>query len=179
MSIEKITRILQQGSVGASELKMLLGVSQPTLSRWVKRVPNLVRVGETYHSKYALQTEAPGVGTEQGVYVVTEEGILKPAGVIKFLKANQSALTPTGTVYDGYYPPLYDMMPNGYMGGAFVHRYGRALEFPKELSDWTEAQKLIAITRRGEDLIGNLVFGRESAERWQQLQIREYRIEKR
>ena len=177
MSVEKITRILQQGAVSASELKLLLGISQPTLSRWVKRVPHLVRIGETYHSKYALQVEVPGIGSEQGVYMVTEEGILKPVGVIKFLKAGQTAFTPLGYVYDGQYPPLYDMMPEGYMGGAFVRRYGSGLEFPKKLSDWSEAQKLIAIAKRGEDMVGNLVFGRESAERWQQQQTREFRME--
>lgn len=173
MDVGKIQQILREGATKATELKLLLGVSQPTLSRWTKNVPNLVRIGETYHSTYAILEDVPLLGSEQGLYAISEDGVLKPVGVIKFLAAHQSALIPPGVIYDGFFPALYDMMPDGFMGRAFAQNHGSELGFPNQLRDWTDQQKLIAVAKRGEDLVGNLIFGRESAERWQQIDPQE------
>ncbi|MEO6213579.1 MAG: hypothetical protein ABIP65_08125 [Vicinamibacterales bacterium] len=45
------------------------------------------------------------------------------------------------------------------------------LRCPPRLADWSDHHLLIAMSRRGEDLPGNLIVGDESFARWQELEI--------
>jgi len=58
-----------------------------------------------------------------------------------------------------------DMRPQGYLGRFFPQAH-QDLRLPERITDWSEDQYLYAITRRGEDIVGNLVIGEESFARW-------------
>jgi hypothetical protein len=177
MKVDRIARLLQSGSVRAGDLKRMLGVSQPTLSRSARRVPKLLRLGETHQSRYALQVEIPEIGLEQALFIVDAEGNLEPVASLKFLAAGQTALVPPGIVSDGLPPAVWDLIPRGLQGKRFALRYGKELGFSRQLEDWTEQQGLIAVSRRGEDLQGACILGRESAERWSKMEPREQSLD--
>ena len=54
------------------------------------------------------------------------------------------------------------MRPEGFIGRAFVQREHGDSGLPPRLSDWREDHVLVALSRRGEDCVGNLIIGDES-----------------
>jgi hypothetical protein len=58
------------------------------------------------------------------------------------------------------------MRPDGFVGRAFVHRTATELGLPIRLSDWNDEDVLIAMARRGEECMGDLLVGDESLERY-------------
>lgn len=51
------------------------------------------------------------------------------------------------------------MRPQGYLGRAYVARYGVELGLPDQLNDWTDHHVLQALLVHGHDMVGNLLFG--------------------
>lgn len=84
--------------------------------------------------------------------------------------ARQTVWMPAGTVSNGLPIELADARPSGFLGrhlGA-IHA---DLRLPARLADWSDHHVLTAMSRRGEDLPGNLIVGDESFARWQALEI--------
>lgn len=64
---------------------------------------------------------------------------------------------------------MHDIAPRGFLGRSYAQHHGdRGL--PEDVANWSDNHILIALSRRGEDLPGNLVVGRESFDRFQNLQ---------
>jgi hypothetical protein len=61
---------------------------------------------------------------------------------------------------------IQDMRPEGFTGRAFVHRIFPELGLPMRLSDWNDDDLLVALSRRGEECMGDLLMGDESLERY-------------
>jgi hypothetical protein len=57
---------------------------------------------------------------------------------------------------------IQDMRPDGFMGRAFAQRAGPNMGLPPRLPDWNYDHVLVALARRGEDVIGDLIVGEES-----------------
>jgi hypothetical protein len=77
---------------------------------------------------------------------------------------------PMGTVADGLPPELADARPSGFLGRHFAALHAD-LRLPPLLSDWSDHHILLAMSRRGEDLPGNLIVGEESFARWQGIKL--------
>jgi hypothetical protein len=77
---------------------------------------------------------------------------------------------PEGVVSDGLPIELMDTRPSGFLGRHFASTHPD-LRLPSRLSDWSDHHILLALSRRGEDLTGNLMVGDESFTRWQSLEI--------
>ena len=71
-----------------------------------------------------------------------------------------------GTVMSGLPAELADARPSGFLGRHFAAVHAD-LRLPPRLSDWSDHHILLAMSRRGEDLPGNLLVGEESFARWQ------------
>jgi len=71
-------------------------------------------------------------------------------------------------VVSGLPPELADARPSGFLGRYFAAA-NADLRLPPRLSDWSDHHILLAMSRRGEDLPGNLIVGEESFARWQEL----------
>lgn len=80
--------------------------------------------------------------------------------------ARQSVWLPAGSVSDGLPSELADARPSGFLGRHFASTHAD-LRLPPRLADWSYHHVLIAMSRRGEDLPGNLIVGEESFARWQ------------
>jgi hypothetical protein len=61
---------------------------------------------------------------------------------------------------------IYDLKPDGFVGRAFAKRFGPELGLPDRLTDWKDDDIIIALTRRGEDIVGDLILGEESLTRY-------------
>ena len=57
------------------------------------------------------------------------------------------------------------MKPQGYLGRGFPALYPE-LGLPGRITDWSDDHHLIALSRRGEDCVGNLIVGEESLDRF-------------
>jgi hypothetical protein len=157
------------GVAQAKDLARELGVSQPTVSRLLEVAGDRVcRMGQARATRYARTRVLPGLGTRLPVYRISETGKADPLGVLHLLDEGRhwfGAPDGTGRLFDGLPPFASDMSPQGYVGRTFSARYPE-LELPARLGDWNDDHRLIALARRGEDCIGDLIIGEESLNRW-------------
>ena len=157
------------GEAQAKDLARELGVSQPTVSRLIEAAGDRVcRMGQARATRYARTRTLPGLGTRLPLYRVSEAGKVEPFGALHLLEGGRHWLSVpggTGTLFEGLPPFASDMSPQGYVGRTFSARYPE-LELPSRLGDWTDDHRLIALARRGEDCVGNLILGDESLNRW-------------
>ena len=163
---------LNRGVLRAADLRERLGVSPATLMRMVRGVgPDVVRLGRGRATQYALRQRWPGLDSSRlPLFRVTDTGAPVSAGELMTLAARQSVWTPMGRVSDGLPIELVDARPSGFLGRHFAAIHAD-LRLPPRLADWSEHHILLAMSRRGEDLPGNLMVGEESFVRWQQLDV--------
>jgi DNA-binding transcriptional ArsR family regulator len=156
-------------TASAKELVRELGVSQPTVSRLLKASGERVcRMGRGHATRYTRTRELPGLGTHLPVYRIGEAGGVQPLRELHLLLGGGHWLAApdgTGERFVGLPPFAVDMSPQGYVGRTFSARFPE-LELPPRLVYWSDDQRLLALARRGEDCVGNLILGQESLDRW-------------
>jgi hypothetical protein len=160
---------LSRGVLPAAELRERLGVSPPTLMRMVRDTTDVVRIGRGPATRYALRQQWLNLDSSRfPLFRITATGAAESAGELITLAARQSVWMPTGRVSDDLPIELVDARPSGFLGGHFAAAHAD-LRLPPRLTDWSDHHILIAMSRRGEDLPGNLIVGDESFARWQAL----------
>jgi len=169
-------RLLEKLAAGpkpAKDLAAFLGVSQPTISRMINELGDqVVSLGRGRATIYARPRPVRGTTSTFPVYRIDEAGNVHLRGVLRTLVGGQYWWQPEGPnpeyrLYD--YLPWFiqDMRPEGFVGRAFAQRMGTELGLPTKLDEWTHDDVvLLALSRRGEDHIGNLVIGEESIDRY-------------
>jgi hypothetical protein len=170
--VNRLEEELIRGVLGASEVRERLGVSPATLMRLARSSgPGLMRIGRGRASRYVLRQVWAGLDDSRfPVFRVTEQGTAVPAGELITLAAHQSIWTPD-SISNGLPSELADARPSGFLGRHFAALHAD-LRLPARLSDWSDHHVLIAMSRRGEDLPGDLIVGEESFARWQVLENR-------
>jgi hypothetical protein len=169
-SVETLLQALRnRGTAQARDLMYTLKVSQPTLSRLIRHAGDRIyRIGKGRATRYALTREIPGLGTHLPVYQVDETGKTSPYGQLHLLASPRTYLAYAdvpGKLYESLPPFAWDMSPQGYLGREFS-TYHPELLLPPRIRDWNDDQRLIALARRGEDCVGNLILGDESLTRY-------------
>lgn len=161
---------LLNGPRAAGELAESLGVTRAGLLHAYRReLSSVLRFGRARNSRFAAREKLPGLNTDEfPVFRIDEAGKIAPAGQLITLASHQSISLPSETVVDGLPPEMHDIAPRGFLGRSFARRHAD-LGLPDDASNWSDPHVLIALTRRGEDLPGNLVVGRESFDRFQRL----------
>ena len=138
------------------------------MSRLVRQAGSRVcRLGRARATRYALTREIPGVGNHAPVYRVDESGRTHRLGVLHFLASGDRWLereAGRGQLFGGLPPFADDMKPQGFLGRGFPAAYPE-LRLPARITDWDNEDYLIALARRGEDCVGNLILGEESVDR--------------
>lgn len=159
------------GLASSAALRAELGVSAPTLSRLVAALGDeVIRVGRARATQYARTRRIEGLGRSVPMFEVSERGEPTPLGRLHLLWGRRTywerdAPAPS-LVFEGLPPALADMAPQGYLGRAFSIRYADELHLPQRVLDWSDDHRLIALARRGEDCVGNLIVGDESLSRF-------------
>ena len=163
---------LDRGVLSAPDLRERLGVSPSTLMRMVREAgPEVLRIGRGRATQYGLRQTWPSLeGPRFPLFRISESGSAATAGELITLAAHQTAWMPIGTVADGLPAELADARPSGFLGRHFAAVHAD-LRLPPILSDWSDHHILLAMSRRGEDLPGNLIVGEESFARWQGIKL--------
>lgn len=162
---------LLNGPVPAGELVKSLGVSRAALSKAYERESaGVLRFGRGPGSTYAARERFPGLDTDEfPVFRVDQDGKARDVGRLITLVRNETVWLPGAEVSFGLPPEINDAAPRGFLGRSFARRH-EDLGLPEDVTLWSDHHALAAISRRGEDLPGNLVLGRESFDRLQRLQ---------
>lgn len=163
---------LGRGVLHAADLRQRLDVSPATLMRALREAgTDVITIGRARATRYGLRQTWPTLDTSRfPVFRVLEAGNARSEGELFTLAARQTVWMPGGTVSDGLPGALADARPSGFLGRHFAAMHAD-LRLPARLMDWSDHHILLAMSRRGEDLPGNLIVGDESFARWQALDI--------
>lgn len=160
---------LSSGPLSASQLIESIGVSQPTLSRELRKLGDeIVRTGAAQSIQYTLRDATRGL-PDIPIYRVDPEGRLHVLGNLVPVRPEGFVMHQENGVSlhsDGLPWWLSDMRPQGYLGRAYAARHGAALGLPERLTDWTDTHALRALLAHGHDVIGNLLLGDSARERF-------------
>ena len=169
LEVDRLLNVLRRGFLSAKEIQRELGISQPAMSRLVREAGSrLIRIGRSVATRYALPREIPGLGQHAPIFQVDEQGQLTDHGMLYFLAGGGTWLERSsgdGQLFPGLPPFVDDMRPQGYIGRGFPTLYPE-LRLPGRITDWNEDHQLMALARRGEDCVGNLIIGEESLNRF-------------
>ncbi|MDZ4186390.1 MAG: type II toxin-antitoxin system HipA family toxin YjjJ [Desulfuromonadales bacterium] len=163
---------LATGPKSGKELATKLGVSQPTLSRTLTALgEQVVVLGRGRTTLYARPRILRGLSGLFPVYRVDEHGVVYLIGNLQALLGGgfwwQAEDADRESRYFDQLPWfLQDMRPDGFIGRDFALRHGAELGLPEKLREWHDDDVLIALARRGEDHVGNLLIGDESLGRY-------------
>lgn len=168
---DDLERYLSRHGVTAPEpLCRALGISRATLSRRVNRGDSRVlRLGGGPQVRYAMSRDIISLPRDPlPVYRVDAQGAAHDLGRI-------CPLEPAGTwwehdpsgqrLYEGLPPVFLDMRPEGFLGRMLALRAGPELGLPDLITRWNDDHILSFLARRGEELPGDLVLGRQSRHR--------------
>jgi hypothetical protein len=162
---------LSQGVLPAADLRQRLGFSPATLMRGVRAAAtDIVRIGRGRATRYGWRQAWPTLETSQfPLFRIDEQGAARQAGELFTLAARQTVSMPAGIESGGLPIELADARPSGFLGRCFAATHGD-LRLPARVADWSDHHILSAMSRRGEDLPGNLLVGDETFARWQALE---------
>jgi DNA-binding transcriptional ArsR family regulator len=166
---ETIRMHLSSSPLAAAQLREKIGISQPTMSRALAKLSDeIVTIGSGRSIHYALRDTRRRL-SDIPIYRVSTEGLIKQLGTLipvqpdGFVMQQQDGKTLHS---DGLPWWLYDMRPQGYLGRAYVARYGANLGLPDRLADWTDTHALQALLVHGHDVVGNILLGDNARERF-------------
>lgn len=161
----RIERVLAKGPLSAAQLTKVLNVSQPTLSRTIRRMFGSVtpfRVSGDRTPRYGLLRQLPlGTSPRQKIYRVLRTGAFAPFAEVEFFSggATLERTTSAVTLYEGLPPYMTFAAPSGFLGRQLAHDAAQQLQFPASLKDWGDEHRVAYLFTRGLNLPGNLVFG--------------------
>ncbi len=174
--VDALLSQLSRGRVArAAELRAALRISGPTLSRLVAKAgEQVLRMGSGRSTSYARTRAIEGLGQRLPIFRVDEAGEATATGVLHLLAEGGHwwAAGRAGVHFTGLPPALADMAPQGFLGHGFPARFPE-LGLPPRLGRWSDDHRLIALARRGEDCVGDLVVGDESLARALSAPLRE------
>jgi len=163
-----LDELATQRVMRAEALASALKVSRQHLSRLVAQAGDQVlRIGRARATQYARTRSIEGLGRALPAFRVDDSGDVVPDGRLHLLWGHQTYWDRgrTGDLFEGLPPEVADMAPQGYLGHGFATGFPE-LGLPPRLGDWTDDHRLLALSRRGEDCVGNLIIGDESFARY-------------
>lgn len=164
----------------ANELKLELGVSQPTISRAVSHLEKqkrILRVGKARATRYAAVRRLPQLpDAELPVYEIDAKGDASRVATLTPVQPNRFAIIPEAPLHAAfpikadiysslpYY--LQGLRPEGFIGRLTAGRVSTILRLPADLLQWSEDDVLIHAALFGKDLPGAFVVGEEAIARF-------------
>lgn len=169
------------GSATGPELQQLLKISQPTFSRAVAPLiqsGHVRRVGAGRNQLYLLPRTVAGIGETITIMRVDAAGVVMPfATVIPVFNGRFWVKEAAGParIHDGLPWFMSDMRPQGFIGKTFSQAHPE-LNLARNPEHWSDDDVLKALSVTGEDLMGNLIVGAGSLERYHSLPGRLTRV---
>ena len=156
-----ISHLTHSGPAAAPELCRVLGVSQPTFSRLVRKHPRVLLIGgKARQTRYAARRKIHGVNTPIPLYEITTAST--------FL-GNLHPVYPRGFYIDGTINRWFDdlpwflqsLRPQGYLGRLIPRRHP-GFSHIKDIKEWSGDEVLRYQTRLGWNAPGAFVVGRDA-----------------
>ncbi|GAW67973.1 transcriptional regulator [Geoanaerobacter pelophilus] len=167
---DRLLLYLSSGVFSSEEIQKRLELSQPTVSRLIASLGSrVVSIGQARSRRYTTRRDLRGLGGEFPVYRIDTEGNARRFGVLDAIARDQYLWRPEGAPPEQFKSLpwfLSDLRPEGFVGRSFVRRLHEELALPPRGNDWHDDHVLVALARRGEDCMGDLVIGEESLERY-------------
>jgi hypothetical protein len=158
----QITQALQYENLSASALAKRTGISQPTVSRTLKKLP-VLKLGAGPKTVFALLDSAwPG----EGLFEIQPNGQVSRLGDLYRQPYDRTLLvTHSGhQSHDGLPYYLYDAIPSGFLGAIHLKQLARHdSRLTSKSQGWSNQQVWHYLTHYGDDLQGNLVVGKRMA----------------
>lgn len=170
MEAQLIRELRRRQIASATELQQALGISQPTLSRLIGKLPEQVTsIGQARATRYALLRHIRNLGAEFPIFQVSEAGQLIDLGMLKSIEGGRwhvrDPILCADRLFDGLPYFLSDSRPQGFMGRAFPAQHANLL-LPERIADWSDDDAMVAIAHCGKDAIGNLIVGAASVKEY-------------
>ena len=174
-SDQRLLSILRaEGPLSPASLMSRLNLSQPTLFRSAKaQSKTIVSLGAPRNRKLAALRNVRTMGSSTPLFLVSTEGEVTSIGqMLSIYPTSFVIIMNSNPSKPIYYPGLPyfldDLRPQGFLGKSFGQKH-LDLKLPPRILDWNSNDVLEAIANRGEDLVGNILVGAESFERFQSL----------
>jgi hypothetical protein len=153
----------------ATKLATNLGISQPTLSRWVKAAgDSVIRIGAARASSYASRRQIRGSGSAWPVFRLLPDGKAQALGTLTavardawyWLPQNPAPSAWTrGSFANGWFPGwpwwLDDQRPQGFLGRSFARRVAGSISAPIDPKHWRDEDIALALLNFGSDAPGD------------------------
>lgn len=169
LHVDRIRMQLSAGPMSTAKLLEKLGISQPSMSRALAKLGDeIVRLGAAKSIHYSLRDTNRRL-PDIPVYRVTTEGLIRELGTLIPVRPDGFVMQQKDgkSLHSDSLPWwLFDMRPQGYLGRAFVARYGAELGLPDRLKDWTDTHALRALLLYGHDIVGNILLGENARDRF-------------
>ncbi len=166
----RLLAYLAAGVRTSEDIQERLDLSQPSVSRLISRLSeSVVVIGNARTRRYTLRRDLRGLGGDFPVFRVDQDGNAYSIGVLSTIGHDEYLWQTKGegaVQYKSLPWFLSDLRPDGFTGRAFVRRLSDALSLPPRIFDWNDDHVLVALSCRGEDLMGDLIVGRESLDRY-------------
>lgn len=157
-----IRHALKHENLSSSALAKRTGVSQPTVSRTLKKMP-VIKLGGGRGTLFALvETDA-----SESLYEINETGLVSQLGNLYRQPENRMLLVQgiEYIAYEGLPFYFYDAVPSGFLGSIHLKNIvERDSRLTSKSQDWSDRQVLHYMENYGDDLAGNLVLGSRMAE---------------
>lgn len=172
---ETIEKILQRGACTSKQLQESTGLTQAGVSRRIRAMGNrIIRVKEGRTPEYMMTRNAFGGNDQLPLYMVDAHGNNTAIGTLRPLAHGGfylEALTGLPKVLLGESKKglfsdlpffLFDLAPQGFIGRQIASELSSQSNFPKDPKRWTSEQIGSYLVSNGEDLPGNLKFGKQA-----------------
>lgn len=178
-TVERFLAILNERPEWSSEeLQTRLGLSQPTVSRLIRRARHqVVKLGKGPNTRYAPTEKLFGTETSAiPIYAVDPHGVVSEIATLRgvfpgryVVEGNHLPFWVRGHHGDGAFASLpyflYDLRPSGFLGRRIARRLAEQWALAADPREWNDNQIGRYLLQEGFDVPGNLVLGEFAAQR--------------
>lgn len=175
---KRLTLVLQvRGALSGKALAEAMGVSEPTVTRLIRRLGSSIeRVGAARSSRYLLRRAVRNFGDHWPVYRLDADGRQRVWGQLRALHGG-FRFVPQGTAPAWMHPDypdglfsglpffLQEVRPQGYLGRAIAREFAARQGAPTDLRQWNDDDVLSYFLTDGHDLPGDVIVGDRAIER--------------
>ena len=168
--IARLRAVIKEQPTDAPTICARLGISQPGFSRlWKAAGADIIRFGAARATQYGMAREIRNVGSVLPVFEVRPDGSSLPFGELRVLHNDWYVFSPASgaipQVMQGLPYWLQDLRPQGFLG-RLIPLINRDLNLPPNILAWSDDDTLHFLSRRGEEVPGNIIVGNESYRRF-------------
>ncbi|PTX95894.1 type II toxin-antitoxin system HipA family toxinoxin YjjJ [Spartobacteria bacterium LR76] len=168
---------LRHGVRSAAELARTAGVSQPTISRALHQLGEMVvRIGSGRSARYGFAAPIEDLGADWPLYLFGADGAPEQIGSLHLLLGGKVWIERNTSRWESLFDPFFpdnvfpdlpwfldEYRPQGFLGRAFALKHGRALgQEGTNPGAWNARAVVEGMVRFGEDFPGAFVLGREA-----------------